>query len=78
MIQVTSRFPTGSWIKDTCTQFVTQALPTLILLQIGATGGNFGITTCDPSKTQNSRDANSGRFSNLRKTFVRLDTGFVV
>jgi iron complex outermembrane receptor protein len=36
--------------ENTCTQFVTQGSTDVDSPQIGATGGNFGITTCDPSK----------------------------
>lgn len=61
--------------ENTCTQFVTQGSTDVDSPQIGATGGNFGITTCDPSKTQRTRVMQTVGGLNLRKTFVRYDTG---
>jgi iron complex outermembrane receptor protein len=61
--------------ENTCTQFVTQGSTDVDSPQIGATGGNFGITTCDPSKTKRIRLAQTLGQLNLSKTYVRYDTG---
>ncbi|MFZ6672730.1 TonB-dependent receptor [Undibacterium sp. Xuan67W] len=63
--------------ENTCTQFVTQGSTDVDSPQIGATGGNFGITTCDPSKTQNFRLMQTLGGLNLSKTYVRYDTGML-
>ncbi|AZP11744.1 TonB-dependent receptor [Undibacterium parvum] len=61
--------------ENTCTQFVTQGSSDIDSPQIGATGGNFGITTCDPSKEKNFRFMQTIGELNLTKTFIRYDTG---
>ncbi|MCU6434856.1 TonB-dependent receptor [Undibacterium sp. Jales W-56] len=63
--------------ENTCTQFVTQGSTDVDSPQIGATGGNFGITTCDPSKTKNIRLMQTVGGLNLSKTYVRYDTGML-
>jgi iron complex outermembrane receptor protein len=63
--------------ENTCTQFVTQGSTDVDSPQIGATGGNFGITTCDPSKTKRIRAAQTIGQLNLTKTYVRYDTGLL-
>ncbi|MBR7799821.1 TonB-dependent receptor [Undibacterium fentianense] len=63
--------------ENTCTQFVTQGSTDVDSPQIGATGGNFGITTCDPSKTSRLRIAQTLGQLNLSKTYVRYDTGTI-
>ncbi|MFZ6819273.1 TonB-dependent receptor [Undibacterium sp. Ji22W] len=63
--------------ENTCTQFVTQGSTDVDSPQIGATGGNFGITTCDPSKTKRIRVAQTLGQLNLSKTYVRYDTGLL-
>jgi iron complex outermembrane receptor protein len=42
---------------------------------VGATGGNFGITTCDPEKEKRVRYMQTFGQLNMYKTFVRYDTG---
>jgi iron complex outermembrane receptor protein len=52
--------------ENTCTQFVTQGSTDVDSPQIGATGGNFGITTCDPSKEAFPRNANCWRSESVQ------------
>lgn len=61
--------------ENTCTQFVTQGSTDVDSPQIGATGGNFGITTCDPAKEQRFRVAQTLGGLKLSKTYLRYDTG---
>ncbi|MBC3885814.1 TonB-dependent receptor [Undibacterium griseum] len=61
--------------ENTCTQFVTQGSTDVDSPQIGATGGNFGITTCDPSKEKRFRVMQTLGGLNLSKTYMRYDTG---
>lgn len=61
--------------ENTCTQFVTQGSTDVDSPQIGATGGNFGIVTCDPQKAKRVRLAQTFGDLNLYKTYVRYDTG---
>ncbi|MFZ6864259.1 TonB-dependent receptor [Undibacterium sp. Ji67W] len=61
--------------ENTCTQFVTQGSTDVDSPQIGATGGNFGITTCDPSKERRFRVAQTIGELNMYKTYMRYDTG---
>ncbi|MBR7782265.1 TonB-dependent receptor [Undibacterium luofuense] len=63
--------------ENTCTQFVTQGSTDVDSPQIGATGGNFGITTCDPSKEKRFRVMQTLGGLNLKKTYLRYDTGLV-
>lgn len=63
--------------ENTCTQFVTQGSTDVDSPQIGATGGNFGITTCDPSKEQRTRVRQTVGGLNLSKTYIRYDTGLL-
>jgi len=61
--------------ENTCSQFVTQGSTDVDSPQVGATGGNFGITTCAPEKKQRVRVMQTVGQLNLSKTFVRYDTG---
>ncbi len=61
--------------ENTCTQFVTQGSTDVDSPQIGATGGNFGITTCDPAKEKRFRVAQTLGGLKLSKTYLRYDTG---
>ncbi|MFZ6779297.1 TonB-dependent receptor [Undibacterium sp. Ji83W] len=61
--------------ENTCTQFVTQGSTDVDSPQIGATGGNFGITTCDPTKEKRFRVMQTLGGLKLSKTFMRYDTG---
>jgi len=61
--------------ENTCTEFVTQGSTDVDSPQVGATGGNFGITTCDPEDVQRFRVAQTGGQLNLWKTYLRWDSG---
>jgi iron complex outermembrane receptor protein len=64
--------------ENTCSQFVTQGSTDVDSPQVGATGGNFGITTCAPENTQRVRIMQTVGQLNLSKTFVRYDTGRIL
>jgi iron complex outermembrane receptor protein len=61
--------------ENTCSQFVTQGSTDVDSPQVGATGGNFGITTCAPEKTQRVRAMQTFGQLNMRKSYLRYDTG---
>lgn len=61
--------------ENTCSQFVTQGSTDVDSPQIGATGGNFGIITCDPSKDKNFRVMQTVGGLRMSKTYMRYDTG---
>jgi len=61
--------------ENTCTTFVTQGSTDVDSPQVGATGGNFGITTCDPEDKQRFRIMQTGGQLSMWKTYLRLDTG---
>jgi iron complex outermembrane receptor protein len=61
--------------ENTCSQFVTQGSTDVDSPQVGATGGNFGITTCAPEKVQRTRVMQTFGQLNMNKTYVRYDTG---
>ncbi len=63
--------------ENTCSQFVTQGSTDVDSPQIGATGGNFGITTCDPLKERNFRIMQTVGGLHLSKTYGRFDTGLL-
>jgi len=61
--------------ENTCSQFVTQGSTDVDSPQVGATGGNFGIVTCNPENTQRWRVMQTLGQLNSYKTFVRFDSG---
>jgi len=61
--------------ENTCSQFVTQGSTDVDSPQVGATGGNFGIVTCNPENTQRWRFMQTLGQLNSYKTFVRFDSG---
>ncbi|MCX7175742.1 MAG: TonB-dependent receptor [Proteobacteria bacterium] len=61
--------------ENTCSEFVTQGSTDVDSPQVGATGGNFGITTCDPEDKRRVRVMQSIGQLNFYKTFARFDTG---
>ncbi|MES2300319.1 MAG: TonB-dependent receptor [Pseudomonadota bacterium] len=61
--------------ENTCSEFVTQGSTDVDSPQVGATGGNFGINTCNPEDKSRARLMQTLGQLNLSKTFVRLDTG---
>lgn len=62
-------------LENTCSEFVTQGSTDVDSPQVGATGGNFGITTCDPENKPRFRAAQTLGGLNLTKTYLRVDTG---
>jgi iron complex outermembrane receptor protein len=61
--------------ENTCSQFVTQGSTDVDSPQVGATGGNFGIVTCNPENKQRFRVMQTIGQLNMSKTFVRIDSG---
>ena len=61
--------------ENTCSQFVTQGSTDVDSPQVGATGGNFGINTCNPEDKQRVRIMQTAGQLNMFKTFVRYDSG---
>ena len=61
--------------ENTCSQFVTQGSTDVDSPQVGATGGNFGINTCNPENNQRVRFMQTVGQLDMFKTFVRYDTG---
>jgi len=61
--------------ENTCSQFVTQGSTDVDSPQVGATGGNFGINTCNPENKQRTRVMHTMGQLNMFKTFVRVDSG---
>jgi iron complex outermembrane receptor protein len=63
--------------ENTCSQFVTQGSTDVDSPQVGASGGNFGIVTCQPEKISRLRVMQTMGQLAMRKTFVRVDTGYL-
>jgi len=61
--------------ENTCSQFVTQGSTDVDSPQVGATGGNFGINTCNPENNRRWRVMQTFGQLNMYKTFVRFDSG---
>jgi iron complex outermembrane receptor protein len=61
--------------ENTCSEFVTQGSTDVDSPQVGASGGNFGIITCNPEDKQRVRVMQTVGQLNMYKTFVRYDTG---
>jgi iron complex outermembrane receptor protein len=61
--------------ENTCSEFVTQGSTDVDSPQVGASGGNFGIITCNPENNQRVRVMQTLGQLNMFKTFVRYDTG---
>lgn len=61
--------------ENTCSEFVTQGSTDVDSPQVGASGGNFGITTCNPEDNRRVRLMQTFGQLNMWKTFVRYDTG---
>ena len=62
-------------LENTCSEFVTQGSTDVDSPQVGATGGNFGITTCQPEDTSRFRLAQTVGQLHLTKTYMRVDSG---
>lgn len=63
--------------ENSCSQFVTQGSTDVDSPQVGATGGNFGIVTCNPENKQRVRVMQTIGQLSMHKTFVRYDTGLL-
>ncbi|WP_374358466.1 TonB-dependent receptor [Pseudoduganella danionis] len=63
--------------ENTCSQFVTQGSTDADSPQVGATGGNFGINTCNPEDKQRVRLMQTIGQLSMKKTFARYDTGLL-
>lgn len=63
--------------ENTCSQFVTQGSTDVDSPQVGATGGNFGINTCQPENIRRLRMMQTVGQLAMHKTFVRADTGLL-
>jgi iron complex outermembrane receptor protein len=61
--------------ENTCSETVTQGSTDVDSPQVGATGGNFGITTCNPEDKQRVRVMQTLGQLNLTKTYIRFDSG---
>jgi iron complex outermembrane receptor protein len=61
--------------ENTCAQTVTQGSTDVDSPQVGASGGNFSITTCNPEDKQRVRVMQTIGQLNMYKTYVRYDTG---
>ena len=62
--------------ENTCAQTVTQGSTDVDSPQVGASGGNFGITTCLPEKNKRVRLMQTIGQLAMHKTFARYDTGY--
>src|SRR5258708_519260 len=63
--------------ENVCEVFVTQGSADNEAPHVGASGGNVGITSCDPNDARSAKlQATSGQLR-LAKTFVRYDTGLI-
>jgi iron complex outermembrane receptor protein len=63
--------------ENTCSEFVTQGSTDVDSPQVGASGGNFGIVTCNPEDKQRVRVMQTIGQLDMYKTFVRYDTGLL-
>ncbi len=61
--------------ENLCTQTVSQGNPDVDSPHAGATGGNVGITSCDPEDKQRFRVAQGFGELRMSRTFARYDTG---
>jgi iron complex outermembrane receptor protein len=61
--------------ENLCTQSVTQGSPDVESPHAGATGGNVGITSCDPENKRRFRVSQTLGDLSLIRSFLRYDTG---
>lgn len=61
--------------ENICTQTVTQGSPDIESPHVGATGGNVGMTSCDPEDKRRLRFSQTLGGLKLSRSFVRYDTG---
>ncbi len=63
--------------ENTCSQFVTQGSTDVDSPQVGATGGNFGIVTCNPENVSRVRLMQTVGQLHALKTYMRFDSGLL-
>jgi len=63
--------------ENVCEVFVTQGSADNEAPHVGASGGNIGITSCDPNDKRSAKLQATGGQQRLAKTFVRYDTGLI-
>lgn len=63
--------------ENTCSETVTQGSTDVDSPQVGASGGNFSITTCNPEDKQRVRVMQTFGQLNMYKSYVRYDTGLL-
>jgi iron complex outermembrane receptor protein len=63
--------------ENVCSEFVTQGSTDVDSPQVGATGGNFGIKSCQPENVSRVRIMQTLGQLASSKTFVRYDTGLL-
>ena len=63
--------------ENTCTQTVTQGSTDVDSPQVGATGGNFNVTTCEPEDKMRTRVMQTFGQLNMSKEYVRFDSGYL-
>lgn len=61
--------------ENLCTQSVAQGTPDVESPHAGATGGNVGITSCDPENKRRVRIGQTFGSLSLKRSYVRFDTG---
>lgn len=61
--------------ENLCEVFVTQGSADTESPHVGASGGNVGMVTCEPTDVGRARVSQTLGQSNFSRTFVRLDTG---
>ncbi|WP_394777597.1 TonB-dependent receptor [Undibacterium sp.] len=63
--------------ENICSNYVTQGSTDVDSPQVGATGGNIGLVTCDPEKERRIRVMQTFGQLDMYKSFVRYDTGLL-
>ena len=61
--------------ENLCEVFVTQGSADTESPHVGASGGNVGMVTCEPSDTARARLAQTFGGNNFSRSFVRIDSG---
>ena len=61
--------------ENLCTQTIAQGNPDSESPHVGSTGGSVGLTSCDPEDKQRTRLSQTLGQLNLRRSFIRFDTG---
>src|SRR5438067_1450147 len=64
--------------ENTCSEYVTQGSSDVDAPQVGASGGNFGIRTCNPEDVRRVRWMETIGQLNMHKHYIRFDTGLIL